>query len=109
MGNTLQKCTDNTGFYRDGLCRTGPNDTGRHVVCAKVDDKFLEYTKSRGNNLSSPGPNFKGLKDGDKWCLCASRWEEARKAGVAPPVDIDATSESALAYVSKDNLLGNNL
>ena len=77
-----------TGFYRDGCCNTGNGDIGTHTVCAIVTSKFLEYSKEQGNDLTTPRPefNFKGLKDGDSWCLCALRWKEAYKAGCAPRV-----------------------
>ncbi len=84
-----------TGFFRDGRCSTGAEDTGVHVVCSRVTTAFLEYTKSRGNDLVTPRGSFAGLKDGDRWCLCAARWGEAERAGVAPPVVIEATHASA--------------
>ena len=96
---------------RDGCCKTGPSDTGRHVVCAQVTQEFLEYSRSRGNDLMTPRPeyNFPGLRAGDRWCLCASRWEEARVAGVAPPVLLEATSEAALRYVTIEDLTAHAL
>lgn len=96
-----------TGFYRDGKCRTGPGDTGSHVVCAIMTSEFLEFTRSRGNDLSTPMPyfNFPGLNPGDRWCLCASRWKEAYKAGVAPPVILEATHEKVLDFVPFEALL----
>ncbi len=100
-------CTDPiTGFYRDGKCNTGAGDFGAHVVCAQVTDAFLAFTRSRGNDLSTPAPafGFPGLKPGDRWCLCASRWKEALDAGAAPPVVLAATHASALEYVSLDEL-----
>lgn len=95
-----------TGYYRDGKCSTGAGDVGAHVVCAQVTDDFLEYTKSQGNDLSTPVPAFAfpGLKAGDRWCLCASRWKQALDAGVAPPVVLSATHASALEYVSLSEL-----
>lgn len=95
-----------TGFYRDGLCRTGPEDRGVHVVCAQVTEAFLADTASRGNDLSTPAPQFgfPGLNPGDGWCLCAARWEEARQGGVAPPVILQATSAAALTVVSREVL-----
>ncbi|BAO54557.1 DUF2237 family protein [Nonlabens marinus] len=96
-------CTDPmTGFYRDGYCRTSPADTGTHVVCAVMTEEFLDYTKSKGNDLSTPIPayQFPGLKPGDKWCLCVNRWLEAEKAGVAPFIDLEATDQKALQYTS---------
>jgi hypothetical protein len=91
-----------TGFYRDGFCQTGPMDVGVHVICAQVTEQFLTYTKTQGNDLSTPVPNynFPGLKPGDRWCLCASRWKEAMEDGVAPPIILAATHEAALKYVS---------
>ena len=95
-----------TGFYRDGHCVTGPQDGGKHVVCARVTEAFLLFSKSRGNDLINPVPayGFPGLKPGDRWCLCASRWQEAYEAGVAPPVVLEATHEAALKYVSMESL-----
>lgn len=104
LGEELQVCCSvtMTGFYRDGVCRTGPADRGRHVVCAQVTTEFLEYTKAQGNDLSTPQLDygFPGLKPGDRWCLCAARWQESVAAGVAPPIDLAATHAQALAYVS---------
>jgi len=90
-----------TGFYRDGYCRTDENDPGQHAVAATMTKKFLDYTKSRGNDLQTPIPrsNFAGLKPGDKWCLCTARWVEAEAAGVAPPVNLTASHEAALTLV----------
>ena len=87
-----------TGYYRDGYCKNLPDDSGTHVVCAKMTDEFLEFTKSKGNDLITPSSNFPGLKEGDKWCLCALRWDEANKENKAPPVDLEATDESALKF-----------
>jgi hypothetical protein len=100
-----------TGFYRDGKCNTGAGDLGAHVVCAQVTEEFLAFSKSRGNDLSTPVPafNFPGLKPGDRWCLCALRWKEALDAGVAPPVVLSATHASAVEYVSWDELKQNSL
>ena len=109
FGEDLQMCCNDpkTGFYRDGFCHTGPDDAGVHVVCAHMTDEFLEFTKSQGNDLSTPMPafGFPGLKAGDRWCLCASRWKEALEAGVAPPVVLEATHEKALQIVSLDQLI----
>ncbi len=110
--NTLNKplkscCTDPmTGYWRDGYCRTAQEDQGTHVVCAVMTQDFLDFTKSRGNNLSDPIPayDFPGLKPGDKWCLCILRWLEAEKAGKAPKVDLEATDIKALDYTSLDLL-----
>lgn len=107
-GGTLALCCIDpiTGFYRDGHCRTGPEDLGTHVICAKVTKEFLEFSRSRGNDLTTPVPayRFPGLKPGDRWCLCALRWQEALTAGVAPPVILAATHERALDYVSLHDL-----
>ncbi len=103
VGEKLEICCTSpmTGFYRNGCCETGPQDAGKHVVCAQVTAEFLEFTKFRGNDLSTPVPmfNFPGLKPGDKWCLCISRWKEALDAGAAPPIILAATHEAALKYV----------
>lgn len=108
LGENLQVCCTSpmTGFYRDGTCNTGPNDSGSHVVCAEVTEEFLAYTKAQGNDLSTPMPmyQFPGLKPGDRWCLCASRWQEAQNAGVAPRVVLAATHEAALGTVSLELL-----
>lgn len=95
-----------TGFYRDGCCETGPDDVGTHVVCAVMTEAFLDFTRSSGNDLSTPRPDYRfpGLKPGDRWCLCVSRWAEAHGAGVAPPVVLEATHAKALAVVSLDAL-----
>ena len=100
-------CTDPmTGFYRDGKCNTGVGDMGAHVVCAQMTEEFLNFTKARGNDLSTPAPmyNFPGLKPGDCWCLCALRWKEALDEGVAPPVVLAATHASTLEYVDLADL-----
>ncbi len=94
-------CTDPmTGFHRDGYCRTGENDTGRHVICAQITKDFLEFTLSMGNDLITPRPEFRfpGLKPGNKWCLCVLRWKEALIAGVAPPVYLESTHVKALDF-----------
>lgn len=99
LGTPLQLCcaSPRTGFYRDGFCVTGPQDTGRHTVCAIVTQEFLAFTASRGNDLATPHPpTFPGLVPGDKWCLCAARWLEAFKAGKAPGVVLNATNAAAL-------------
>lgn len=104
LGTSLQKCCDSpkTGFYRDGFCHTGPQDHGTHVACARVTKEFLEFTKTKGNDLTTPRPewNFPGLKPGDKWCLCALRWLEAKKAGIVLKLDIESTHEKMLEYAS---------
>ena len=108
LGGPLQTCCTDpmTGFYRDGACHTGPEDVGAHVVCARLTDAFLQFSKERGNDLITPRPafDFPGLKDGDRWCLCASRWKEAYEADVAPPVILEATHERALDVASLDVL-----
>lgn len=108
LGQPLEICCTSpmTGFYRDGTCNTGGGDFGAHVVCAQMTAEFLEYTRSQGNDLSTPMPafNFPGLKPGDRWCLCASRWKEALDAGVAPPVVLDSTHALALEYVTLEEL-----
>lgn len=108
LGTPLKKCCDEpkTGFYRNGFCHTGPEDHGTHVACATVTKEFLDFSKSRGNDLITPKPdwNFPGLRPGDKWCLCALRWLEAKKANVAPPLDLEATHEKMLEYASKEDL-----
>jgi uncharacterized protein (DUF2237 family) len=98
-----------TGFYRDGFCRTGEQDTGRHVICARLTKDFLDFTLSMGNDLITPRPEFQfpGLKPGDKWCLCALRWKEALAAGVAPPVILSCTHVKALDFVSLQQLKEN--
>lgn len=110
LGTPLVPCCTTpskiTGFYRDGNCSAGDSDTGTHVVCAIVDDEFLQFTKSKGNNLITPNlPSFPGLVAGDKWCLCVLRWLEAYNAGKAPKIIPESTNEVALKYVSKDILL----
>ena len=108
LGGALELCSaaPKTGFYRDGYCCTGPQDFGRHVVCASVTAEFLEYTRAQGNDLSSPSPQygFPGLRPGDRWCLCASRWAEALRAGKAPKVHLAACHEKALEVVSLEDL-----
>jgi uncharacterized protein (DUF2237 family) len=108
FGEELQACCDApiTGFYRDGCCNTGEDDFGAHVICARVTAEFLEYTRARGNDLSTPAPavGFPGLKPGDRWCLCAARWKEALDAGAAPQIVLAATHERALEIVSLSDL-----
>lgn len=108
LGGPLQSCCTNpmTGFYRDGFCRTGPGDQGLHTVCVRVTWDFLEFSAARGNDLSSPRPEFAfpGLKEGDCWCLCVERWQEAFEADCAPPVVLDACHVSALEFVDLADL-----
>jgi uncharacterized protein (DUF2237 family) len=108
LGSELQACSYDplTGFYRDGCCRTDAHDLGSHVVCARVTAEFLAFSRERGNDLSTPRPEYRfaGLKPGDRWCLCALRWKEALDAGVAPPVHLEATHARALDFVTLDDL-----
>ncbi|WP_237213542.1 DUF2237 family protein [Falsiroseomonas oryziterrae] len=108
LGGTLLPCSvaPLTGFFRDGCCNTGPQDVGLHVVCAEMTSAFLDFSKARGNDLSTPRPEygFAGLKPGDRWCLCAARWEEARRAGLAPRVLLEATHVAALQVVALEHL-----
>lgn len=108
LGEELVDCSTRplTGFFRDGCCRTDARDLGRHVVCAQMTEEFLRYSVSRGNDLVTPMPEhgFPGLKPGDRWCLCAARWKEARDAGVAPPVFLRSTERSALEVIDLDVL-----
>lgn len=103
LGTDLELCCSDpmTGWYRDGFCKTDPRDYGVHTVCAIMTDEFLNYTSTCGNDLKTPAPQygFPGLKPGDKWCLCASRWLEAAKAGSAPPVYLHATHITTLDIV----------
>ena len=113
LGTRMECCCANvrgtgvgTGFYRNGFCSTGAQDVGRHTVCVKVTDEFLEFSKSVGNDLSTPFPEymFPGLKDGDIWCLCAQRWAQAYQFGKAPKLFLKATHEKTLDYVEFDVL-----
>jgi uncharacterized protein len=108
FGEPLATCSDspNTGFYRDGCCNTGPEDLGSHTVCAIMTASFLAYSKRAGNDLSTPAPQygFPGLKAGDRWCLCAGRWQQAFEAGSAPRVVLSATHERALEIVALKDL-----
>lgn len=95
-----------TGVYRDGCCNTGVNDRGTHTVCAVMTQSFLQYSKSKGNDLTMdyPQTGFKGLIEGDKWCLCVSRWVEAYHANVAPPIILNATNSKTLEFISLEEL-----
>ena len=108
LGEPLAPCSLDplTGFFRDGCCNTGYEDTGIHTVCVRVTAKFLAFSRQRGNDLSTPAPQFgfAGLKPGDQWCLCAGRWKEALDAGLAPPVVLAATHEETLAIVALEDL-----
>ena len=103
LGTELQACSFDplTGYFRDGCCSTDANDLGSHVVCARVTEAFLRFSLERGNDLVTPRPEFRfaGLKPGDRWCLCALRWKEALEAGVAPPVQLEATHARVLDFV----------
>jgi uncharacterized protein len=102
LGGTLESCSTKplTGFFRNGCCDTSPQDLGSHTVCAVLTAEFLAFSKSSGNDLSTPRPEFgfPGLNPGDRWCLCAPRWQEALEAGQAPHVAVRATHEAALRY-----------
>ena len=108
FGEELSVCCTSpmTGYYRDGHCRTGNSDLGEHITCVEITEKFLEFSKSRGNDLITPRPDFgfKGLKEGDHWCLCASRWVEALEAGLAPKVFLESTHENMLKLVQREIL-----
>ena len=109
FGQKLSLCCNspNTGFYRDGFCNTGSSDIGTHVVCAEMTQEFLEFSRSRGNDLTTPNKaySFPGLIPGDKWCLCVLRWKEAYEAGMAPKVYLEATHDKALKYVTIKQLI----
>jgi uncharacterized protein (DUF2237 family) len=109
LGTQLVPCGSEkdkkTGYYRNGICSNEETDVGTHVVCAVVDNDFLEFTKSKGNDLITPTLNFPGLVAGDKWCLCILRWIEAYKAGKAPKIIAESTNEIAKNYISKNILL----
>jgi hypothetical protein len=108
LGTELEPCSLDpvTGFFRDGCCNTDEHDRGLHVVCTRVTAEFLEFSRSRGNDLVTPRLELKfpGLKPGDQWCLCAMRWKEAFEAGLAPPVVLQATHERALDVVTLSQL-----
>lgn len=108
LGEPLEPCSTDpmTGFYRDGCCNTGMEDTGLHLVCTIMTDEFLEFSQERGNDLSTPMPQygFPGLVQGDRWCLCVLRWKEAFQAGVAPQVVLSSTHISTLEFVDLSDL-----
>ena len=108
LGGALLACSYSplTGYYRDGCCTTGPDDLGTHVVCARVTAEFLAFSRERGNDLSTPRPEYRfaGLKPGDRWCLCVTRWAEALDAGMAPPVVLESTHANVLEFVALDVL-----
>jgi len=111
LGGQLRCCCRNplTGYYRDGYCRTGSGDVGLHTVCVQVTEEFLEFGAQQGNDLITPVPEFEfpGLKPGDRWCVCVTRWAEALEEGVAAPVVLEATHISALEFVSLEDLQRN--
>lgn len=113
LGKELEACCfdPKTGFFRDGFCNTNQYDHGTHVVCAVITDAFLSFTLTRGNDLTTPRPefDFPGLKPGDGWCLCALRWVEAYQAGVAPPVKLNATHEKVLEYIPLEALKAHSI
>jgi uncharacterized protein (DUF2237 family) len=108
LGGPLECCCMRplTGYYRDGYCHTGPGDVGLHTVCVELTDDFLRFSRLRGNDLSTPAPEFgfPGLVAGDKWCLCVTRWREALAAGVAPRVCLAASHISVLEFVDLEDL-----
>ena len=106
LGGELVDCSHDplTGFYRDGCCNTGADDPGVHTVCAVMTAEFLEFSARAGNDLSTSRPGFAGLQPGDRWCLCASRWQEAHEAGHAPKVLLEATHILTLEWVDADAL-----
>ena len=108
LGGNLEPCSLDpvTGFFRDGYCRTEGRDPGFHAVCAVMTEEFLAFSRSVGNDLSTPRPEwmFPGLVPGDRWCVVAARWQEALEAGVAPPVVLEATHASALEFVALSDL-----
>lgn len=108
LGEPLQACSYDplTGYFRDGCCNTDAHDHGTHVVCARMTAEFLKFSAERGNDLMTPRPEwrFPGLKPGDRWCLCATRWKEAFEAGLAPDVVLAATHSKVLDYVRLEDL-----
>ena len=108
LGGPLEPCSVNplTGFFRDGSCCTGADDVGLHTVCVQVTDDFLAFSRAQGNDLSTPRLewDFPGLKAGDRWCLCAARWQEALEAGKAPGVVLRATNQASLRVVALADL-----
>ena len=108
LGTPLLACSYDplTGYFRDGCCQTDESDAGSHLVCARMTEEFLAFSRAMGNDLSTPRPEwrFVGLKPGDRWCLCASRWRQALLAGIAPPVVLECTHHKALEFVSLEDL-----
>ena len=113
LGQPLVTCSDapKTGFYRTGCCETGPEDVGRHTVCARMTEAFLSFSAAQGTDLITPRPEFgfAGLKPGDRWCLCVLRWKEAFEAEVAPPVFLRGTHKAALDFVTLETLKAHSL
>lgn len=109
LGEPLESCSTEplTGFFRDGCCNTNAQDRGVHTVCVILTDDFLSYSRSKGNDLSTPRPefNFPGLKEGDRWCLCAERWVQAMRDGVAPKVVLESTHERTLEHADLSHLM----
>lgn len=108
LGGELLPCSYDplAGYYRDGCCNTDASDQGSHVICVRVTAEFLDFSAARGNDLVTPQPRhrFAGLKQGDRWCLCALRWREALEAGLAPPVILESTHQKALEFVTLEQL-----
>ena len=108
LGTELVPCSYDplTGYFRDGCCNTDASDAGSHLICVRVNEAFLAFSTARGNDLVTPKPEyrFKGLKPGDRWCLCANRWREALEAGLAPPVVLESTHFNALKFVTLGQL-----
>ena len=108
FGEPIEECCSNpiTGFFRDGFCRTDEMDRGLHVVCAQMTEDFLEFSKLRGNDLSTPKPefNFPGLKEGDLWCSCAERWNEAFEYDKAPKLFLRKSNQKILELVDLETL-----
>jgi uncharacterized protein len=108
LGSELQPCSFDplTGFFRDGCCNSSQEDYGSHTVCAQMTEAFLAFSIEKGNDLSTPRPEYRfpGLRAGDRWCVCAGRWREAAEAGVAPPVIMESTHERALEVVALADL-----
>jgi len=113
LDQPLATCSNapKTGFYRTGCCETGPEDAGRHTVCARMTEAFLHFSAAQGNDLVTPRPEFgfAGLKPGDRWCLCVLRWKEALEAEVAPPVFLRGTHKAALDFVTLEALKAHSL
>jgi hypothetical protein len=111
LGTALQTCSTQplTGFFRDGCCNTGPDDLGLHLVCCRVSAEFLAHQRSIGNDLSTPVPHygFPGLRPGDRWCVCVTRWKQSFEAGVIAPVVLEATHISTLEFVDLEDMQRN--